>query len=156
MYVNRDLFGFTKFETSAKLSREGFEVRELAAAESAVVRAAFHVAMRRPAEATLPGNPPPSVAGQPAPATPVTVRPSVARPAGTQGAPLVVAASGASLEAMEKACGEGAQDACVAVGTALADSGRPGSMARARQVLKKSCDAGSTNACRVLGQLPPG
>lgn len=340
VYVNRDLFGFTKFETSAKLSREGFEVRELAAAESAVVRAAFHVAMRRPVEAqalateaqrlepagvadevaalladaddrhddlrasleravgqryvtwyapyrlatllpandslprietllerstalnpnadgawaylgevraaldrgdaalepvgraiglmpassahrvsmarvlrrlnrphealkaagiaralaktpddraratgmlselakslvteldapapgprpdagdTMPGNPsPPAVAGQPAPATPVTVRPSVARPAGTQGAPLVAAASGASLEAMEQACGEGAQDACVALGTALADSGRPGSMARARQVLKKSCDVGSKKACLVLEQLPPG
>ncbi len=349
IYVNRDVFGFTKFETAARLSREGFEVRELAAAESAVVRAAFHVAMRRPAEAKalateaqrlepagvadevaalladaddrrddlrasleravgqryvtwyapyrlatllsandslpraetlleratalnpnadaawaylgevraaldrgdaslepvgraiglmpassahrvsmarvlrrlnrpqealkaagiaralaktpedraratsmlselakslataaeapapdpppdasdpMPANPPqPSVAGEPAPATlvapvtpvtPVTVRPSVARPAGAQGATLVLAASGASLEAMEKACAEGAPAACVALGTALADSGRPGSMAPARQVLKASCDQGTKDACAVLKQLPPG
>ena len=56
VYVNRDLFGFTKFETSAKLSREGFEVRDLPPAESAAVRAAFHVAMGRPAEAKTPGG----------------------------------------------------------------------------------------------------
>jgi tetratricopeptide (TPR) repeat protein len=51
VYVNRDVFGFTRFETSAKVSREGFEVRDLPPAESATVRAAFHVAMGRSAEA---------------------------------------------------------------------------------------------------------
>ncbi len=354
VYVNRDLFGFTKFETSAKLSREGFEARDLPAAESATVRAAFHVAMGRPAEAktlaaeaqtlepagvadevaalladrddrdddlraslenavgqryaswyvpyrlatllpTTQGstaserieslltratalNPnadaawaylgdvmatlhrgdgaleagsraialmpassahrvsmarvlralnrpqealksagiaralaktpedraratgilselaqsmaagaaagpvvepsvaepavadasPASVSSQPetstdapSPAGRRSRAPALTSPrnreAGTSSTPIIVLQADAQAMAkLEQACSGGASDACVAFATRLADSGRPGSMARARELLKKSCDAGSKDACGVLKQLPPG
>ncbi len=94
----------------------------------------------------------PSPAGRPTPA------PAPAAPRNrAAGTPIIVLESDAQAMAKaEQACNDGASDACVKFGTQLADSGRPGSMARARQVLKKSCDAGSKDACTVLRQLPPG
>ena len=58
------------------------------------------------------------------------------------------------MAAAEQACRAGTQTACVTFATLLADSGRPGSMARARQVLKASCGTGFKDACAVLAQLP--
>ena len=51
VYVHREVFPFLKFATAATLARDGFVVRDLPAAEAAAVRAAFHVAMNRPADA---------------------------------------------------------------------------------------------------------
>lgn len=51
VYINRDIFPFTKFLTSAKLRREAFPVRDVAPAEMALLRAAQHVAHRRPGDA---------------------------------------------------------------------------------------------------------
>ena len=51
VYVHRDVFPFLKFATSVTLARDAFAVRDLPAAEAAAVRASFHVAMNRPAEA---------------------------------------------------------------------------------------------------------
>lgn len=51
VYVHRDTFPFLKFATAATLARDAFAVRDLPAAEAAAVRASFHVAMIRPAEA---------------------------------------------------------------------------------------------------------
>lgn len=51
VYVHRDTFPFLKFATTATLARDAFAVRDLPAAEAAAVRASFHVAMNRPAEA---------------------------------------------------------------------------------------------------------
>lgn len=51
VYVNRDIFPYVSFATAARLSREGFPAREVPAADAAALRAGFHVAMNRPAEA---------------------------------------------------------------------------------------------------------
>jgi tetratricopeptide (TPR) repeat protein len=51
VYINRDIFPFTKFLTSAKLRREAFPVRDVAPVEMALLRAAHHVAHGRPADA---------------------------------------------------------------------------------------------------------
>lgn len=100
-----------------------------------------------------------AAAGAVVDAEPNGAEPAVAGALQDLAASLPETSTDADAQAMaiaERACNEGANDACVKFGTQLADSGRPGSMARARQVLKKSCDAGSKNACLVLKQLPPG
>lgn len=51
VYINRDIFPFTKFLTSAKLRREAFPVRDVPPVEMALLRAAHHVAHERPADA---------------------------------------------------------------------------------------------------------
>lgn len=51
VYINRNLFSYAKVAVSAKLSREGFVVRDVPPAEALAVRAALHVAMQRPTEA---------------------------------------------------------------------------------------------------------
>jgi tetratricopeptide (TPR) repeat protein len=51
IYVNRDVFPFTRLLASAKLGREGFAVRDVPLGEALALRAAMHVAMNRPVEA---------------------------------------------------------------------------------------------------------
>ena len=51
IYINRDLFPFTRFQTEARLRRDGFPAREATPVEALLRRAAHHVAMHRPAEA---------------------------------------------------------------------------------------------------------
>ena len=133
------------------------------AAAEPVVDADSHVAEPAVADAppdSAPSQPEPSTdaptqAGRPAKA-PAPTAPGT-RVAGTPSTPVIVLEADAQAMARaEQACNAGALDACVKFGTQLADSGRPGSMARARQVLQKSCDAGSKDSCAMLKQLPPG
>ena len=51
VYVNRDLFPFTRFDTAARLRRDTFPAREAAPVETLLLRAAHQVAMSRPADA---------------------------------------------------------------------------------------------------------
>lgn len=51
VYVGRALFGYVRIDIAARITREGLSVRQMPAGESAAVRASFHVAMQRPAEA---------------------------------------------------------------------------------------------------------
>jgi tetratricopeptide (TPR) repeat protein len=51
MYVNRSIFGYTEIDSDVTVKRESFPVRPLPAAESASLRALFHVAMARPVDA---------------------------------------------------------------------------------------------------------
>jgi len=50
-YVSRSFFSFREFGADVAVKRESFPVRQLPAAESASLRALFHVAMSRPLEA---------------------------------------------------------------------------------------------------------
>lgn len=50
-YVNRSLFSAARVRVDVGLDRERFPARPLSPVESAVAKASFHVAMRRPAEA---------------------------------------------------------------------------------------------------------
>jgi hypothetical protein len=51
VYVSRDVFFFAKFETDARVSRDGFTVRDLTELETVRLRGSVHAAMDRPAEA---------------------------------------------------------------------------------------------------------
>jgi hypothetical protein len=51
VYVSRAVFGYVRFDIAARITREGLKVREMPAGESAALRASFHVATQRPAEA---------------------------------------------------------------------------------------------------------
>ncbi len=51
VYINRDLFPFTRFDTAARLRRDAFPAREAAPVETLLMRAAHQVAMTRPADA---------------------------------------------------------------------------------------------------------
>jgi TPR repeat protein len=51
LYLQRPLYTFRRFNIDVSVDRERFPVRPLAAAESAAIRAQFHVAMNRPVEA---------------------------------------------------------------------------------------------------------
>jgi tetratricopeptide (TPR) repeat protein len=51
VYVNQPLFPYAKASLDVSVKREAFNVRPLPSAEAAAFRAAFHVAMHRPAEA---------------------------------------------------------------------------------------------------------
>ncbi|HEY6508955.1 MAG TPA: hypothetical protein VIY56_13135, partial [Vicinamibacterales bacterium] len=50
-YVGRTLYAYVSFQTDVNVKPAGFPVRALPPAESLALRAGFHVAMRRPAEA---------------------------------------------------------------------------------------------------------
>lgn len=50
-YVNRDLYSAARIRVDVGVDRERFPVRPMTPAESAIARASFHVAMRRPVEA---------------------------------------------------------------------------------------------------------
>lgn len=50
-YVRNFSFGFVRIKIDLDVKEEGFSVRPVAGADAAAVRAAFHVAMKRPAEA---------------------------------------------------------------------------------------------------------
>lgn len=50
-YFTRQLYQYQRADVDTRTPREGFQVRSLAASESASLRAAFHTAMRRPVEA---------------------------------------------------------------------------------------------------------
>lgn len=52
-YLERGIYGYARVEIAARITREGFAVREVPAGESAAVRAAFRVAMQRPADARV-------------------------------------------------------------------------------------------------------
>ena len=49
-YIDRSLFGYVQYETSARVTREGLTAREVPRGESAALRASFQVAMERPVE----------------------------------------------------------------------------------------------------------
>ncbi|MCC6991666.1 MAG: hypothetical protein IT181_21880 [Acidobacteria bacterium] len=51
VYIGRDVFFFAKFETDARVSRDGFTVRDLTDLEAVNLRGSVHAAMDRPAEA---------------------------------------------------------------------------------------------------------
>lgn len=51
VYIERDVFFFAKFETDARVSRDGFTVRDLTELETVQMRGSLHAAMDRPAEA---------------------------------------------------------------------------------------------------------
>lgn len=51
VYISRDVFFFAKFDTDARVSRDGFTVRDLTALESTLLRARVLAAMERPVEA---------------------------------------------------------------------------------------------------------
>ncbi len=50
-YISRDIFSFAKFEADARVSREGFAVRDVTPLEVAQLRGRLHAAMERPVEA---------------------------------------------------------------------------------------------------------
>jgi tetratricopeptide (TPR) repeat protein len=50
-YLQRPIYSYRRFNIDVSVDREKFPVRALSAAESATVRATFHVAMNRPVEA---------------------------------------------------------------------------------------------------------
>jgi tetratricopeptide (TPR) repeat protein len=51
VYVGRNVFSFQQLQVDASVKREAFPVRPLALSESASLRALFHTAMNRPADA---------------------------------------------------------------------------------------------------------
>jgi TPR repeat protein len=51
VYIARDVFFFAKFEADARVSRDGFTVRDLTNLEAVQLRGGLHAAMDRPADA---------------------------------------------------------------------------------------------------------
>jgi hypothetical protein len=58
---------------------------------------------------------------------------------------------GRDVAALDRMCAEGTLDACTALGLVHA---RKGNLARARELLKKACDGGQADACRMVQSLP--